>query len=559
MKRTDKRKRLCMLLVLCVALSGCRQRSEGRSRMKRNTAVSMTKQTVSSAPSVIELRSAADLEQLRSDPEGDFVLAQDITVGGSFQPFGEFNGTLDGQGHWIRGFRLNVCSEVTDGLFTSFGQNAEVRNLNLEVSAVVTETLPTHISGLVGVNGGKISNCTVRSDITGGTDYKPIVYSNYGTIRDCTVTTTAKNVEKVYGVTGENSGELLNCVIEIKADECNFVSGLTYRNWEKAEGCSVTVTATGISGFVCVGSQNHAQIRRCVFNAKLTPAAGVMPRWDTCGNKDNDSDFDSSNKVNVQVITKNGHTSIGRGTQSDPYRLREPGDLEMLRTDPNAYFSLENDIDFSDAIFTPVTEFSGVLDGNGHTVRGINFKFVSGENNYAAALIRNLKQSAIVENLTLECSMDAGTREKTDGAGITICNDGTVRNCTVTAYAENCYAFGGITRNNTATGVIENCKTTITTVDCSFVGGIAEYQSGTVQNCSAELSLAGVRCLGGIAYANGGSISSCSASGFVRTSFTDGYLAGLVGENLQSGRVTASKASVSNTTTREMLPSIGNQ
>lgn len=155
--------------------------------------------------------------------------------------------------------------------------------------------------------------------------------------------------------------------------------------------------------------------------------------------------------------------------------------------------------------------------------------------------------------------MDAGTREKTDGAGITICNDGIVRNCTVTAYAENCYAFGGITRNNTATGVIENCKTTITTVDCSFVGGIAEYQSGTVQNCSAELSLAGVRCLGRIAYANGGSISSCSASGFVRTSFTDGYLAGLVGENLQSGTVTASKASVSNTTTREMLPSIGNQ
>lgn len=186
-------------------------------------------------------------------------------------------------------------------------------------------------------------------------------------------------MEKVYGVTGENNGELLNCVIEIKADECNFVNGLTYRNWEKAEGCSVTVTATGISGFVCVGSQNYAQIRRCVFNAKLTPAAGVMPRWDTCGNEDNDSNFDSSNKVNVQVITKNDHTSIGRGTQSDPYRLREPGDLEMLRTDPNAYFSLENDIDFSDAIFTPVTEFSGVLDGNGHIVRGINFKFVSGK------------------------------------------------------------------------------------------------------------------------------------------------------------------------------------
>lgn len=49
-----------------------------------------------------ELRTAEDLEKLRKNPEGRFELTQDITVNGStFSPIEEFNGTLNGNGHWI--------------------------------------------------------------------------------------------------------------------------------------------------------------------------------------------------------------------------------------------------------------------------------------------------------------------------------------------------------------------------------------------------------------------------------------------------------------------------
>ena len=230
----------------------------------------------------------------------------------------------------------------------------------------------------------------------------------------------------------------------------------------------------------------------------------------------------------------------------------------MLRYEPKAYFRLENDIDFAGGVLSPLGEFGGVLDGNGHAIRGVSFSFAAGVNNHAAALIRNLLKTGIVENLVLECSMDAGELEKTDAAGIAVRNEGTIRNCSVTAQAVKCYAFGGITRNNTATGWIEDCTVSIVTDECKFVGGIAEYQTGTVSGCRADVQAVDATSMGGIAYGNGGAIRNCNASGHVRTIYGGGCLAGVVGENLQKGTVTASKSSVSNSVTGEMLPHIGN-
>ena len=509
------------------------------------------------ADDATKLSTIADLEKLRNNSNGHFVLTQDISLGSGFKPFGEFNGTLDGQGHWLRGLWLNVDGQTTDGLFASFGKDAVVKNLLVEVNATVTETLPTQISGLVGSNNGRIFGCTVQSYITGGTEYSPIAYYNGGEVEYCLAETTVKNVERVNGFICENTGDLRGCSTEINAVGCSLIRGLLYRNYGNAiEDCVVIATGEDVATFVCTASQNYAPIRDCVFLARLMPPAEQNLTWDI---GDDNGYFETSNEVEVLEITRTGDTYAGAGTQSDPYRLREAQDLDMLRYEPKAYFRLENDIDFSGSVFSPLGEFGGVLDGNGHTIRGVSFSFAAGVNNKAAALIRNLLKTGVVENLVLECAMDAGKLERTDGSGIAVCNEGTIRNCSVTVQAANCYAFGGITRNNTATGRIENCTANITTDECKFVGGIAEYQSGTVTGCSADVQVVDATCMGGIAYGNGGAIRSCNATGYVRTSYGSGYLAGLVGENLQSGTVTASKASVSNGVTGKMLPHIGNQ
>lgn len=515
--------------------------------------------------SAVELSSAADLEKLRSDPSGNYVLTQDIVVNGKFfQTFDSFSGTLDGQGHWIRGLRLDANGkQVTYGLFKTIEKDAEVKNLSLAVSVEVPKQLPSQVFGFAGAMNGKMTNCVVESIVSGGNEYAPI-YSGGGTIENCTMRTIAENVEKLSGFATENSCKLRNSRAEIQTQDCQTVYGLTYRNWEEVEGCTVVAEAQGIEGFYCTTSQNYAPIRKCSFQAELETATGKKPQWYSIGYEGENSSFDSSNVVDVRQGGStarffSGEMPAGTGTQVDPYQIKILDDLELLRSYPDAFFVLEADIDGDGESFSAIGEFSGTLDGNGHAIRNICYKFEKGETGWAAALIRNVKKGGVVENLTIECSMNAGKQESTDAAGITICNEGTVRDCTVTLEAKNCYALGGITRNNTATGKIENCTTTVTTDNCRFVAGVAEYQTGTVRNCDALLQVVNATCLGGIAYANGGAIRNCKASGMVNTVYTNGYLASLVGENMSGGTLTSSTGSIANREGKKWLPAIGNE
>lgn len=125
--------------------------------------------------------------------------------------------------------------------------------------------------------------------------------------------------------------------------------------------------------------------------------------------------------------------------------------------------------------------------------------------------------------------------------------------------SEMLHAVGGITRNNTAGAFVENCSVSMTTDGCTFVGGVAEYQSGTVSDCTAALQINGVTCLGGISYANAGKIQNCTANGTVHTDHTNGYLAALVGENLKTGTISGSTATVKNDVRGTILPLVGNQ
>lgn len=257
------------------------------------------------------------------------------------------------------------------------------------------------------------------------------------------------------------------------------------------------------------------------------------------------------------LTTPKPKLNTGSGTASDPYRLRTPENLEMLRNEPNAYYRLENDIDFGGETFTPIGEFGGVLDGNGHAIQSVTFKYISGANNKAASLIVNVLKSGIVENLVLECEMNAGILERTDSAGITICNEGIIRNCKVKVNFQNSYAVGGITRNNTISGQIEKCVVNLTASSCNFVGGIAEYQSGIISDCTATVQVTGGNCLGGIAYANAGTIEKSNSDGLSQSSATIGCMGGIVGENLAGGEIQASTSTVK-TETGKKLPAVGN-
>lgn len=518
-----------------------------------------------------ELRTAEDLEKLRKNPEGRFELTQDITVNGStFSPIEEFNGTLNGNGHWIFGLSPRVESNVVTGLFDSLGSKAVVHSLGVEVKVQMYDRLPAHISGMARSNQGTIECCYVLSTIqcsaSGGAEeamdlgvYAPVAQNNSGKINDCTLQTTGTGFGVVYGAVEENNGSITNCKVELNTDGCWNVSGIAARNWETVKDCTVSVNAKYVQNFYYVASQNYGTVQNSHFTAQLQAPVAAMPFWDASYPGISES-FDRSNTVQVSNLP-DGYSiggCQGSGTQWDPYLLRTPEDLEQLRAMPNAWFRLEDDMDFRGRTFAPIKEFSGVLEGNNHAIYGLSYDFAPGESIQAAALIWNLTSEGRIENLSLSCSMDAGKLENADGAGLVLSNGGTIMGCAVTAYAVNCHAIGGITRNNASSGIIKDCSVYLNADRCGFVGGIAEYQTGTLLRCTAQLEVKAPTGMGGISYANGGTLQDCTAGGTVDTRNTNGILASLIGEDLGNSYVSGSQGTVYNTATGNYLPSIGN-
>lgn len=247
-------------------------------------------------------------------------------------------------------------------------------------------------------------------------------------------------------------------------------------------------------------------------------------------------------------------TSPGSGTLAGPYKISSAADLEKLRTDSKSHFVLTKSLDLSGVAFTPIQEFSGTLDGGGYTISGLNPSFNKGESYWNGALFFKLTKNAVVKNLGVKCSLTT-SKEKSNGAGIAVSNEGLIQNCTVEIKARGCYALGGITQNNVYCGTIQDCSVTIVAQDCKFVGGIGEYQAGTIRGCQAKIELTDATSIGGIAYANAGTVENCTASGTVTTKYTNGILAGVVGENISGGQVSNCTSSITSSGTS--LPAIG--
>ena len=143
-----------------------------------------------------------DLDKLRYDMTGDYVLANDIDMTGrSFVPFGivnnttagKFTGTFDGQGHTIKGLKYDVSDKGEVGLFSQT-DNATIKNLIIEGAYFKGNA---NVGGIVGqMYRTTITDCAVLNSYIEGRDHvgaiageiaQTQVDGNYvgGTITNC--------------------------------------------------------------------------------------------------------------------------------------------------------------------------------------------------------------------------------------------------------------------------------------------------------------------------------------------------------------------------------------
>ena len=114
------------------------------------------------------VRTAEDLDAIRKDLHGWYVLEEDIDLSGidNWIPIGEyegnyefapgewwihaFKGILDGQGHTIRGLRITELTTDKSGLFGTVA-NGEILNLNMEDSRLVFTAERPYVAPLAGI------------------------------------------------------------------------------------------------------------------------------------------------------------------------------------------------------------------------------------------------------------------------------------------------------------------------------------------------------------------------------------------------------------------------
>ena len=274
-----------------------------------------------------------------------------------------------------------------------------------------------------------------------------------------------------------------------------------------------------------------------------------------------------------------------------PKGIRTVEDLDAIREDLYGWYILENDIDLSGiANWTPIGEyeapyefapaewwshaFKGILDGQGHTVRGLRITELTTDKSGLFGAIADGE----VRNLTMEDSQLAFTAERPYAAplaGIIKQDVGVaaVRNCTVTgtlirvkttnqestfhSFTGLCGGiWGGILENNTVSGRME--------IEIAGNGG-GEFYAGAyageayndTRNCTSDFDIdirfttpqpaEGFKAFIGGLQASATNIDACTARGRILVSGESGceqlFIGGLVGSE-RYGAVSGSRSDV---------------
>ena len=240
----------------------------------------------------------------------------------------------------------------------------------------------------------------------------------------------------------------------------------------------------------------------------------------------------------------------GSGTPEDPYQIWDANHMQAIGADANdwdKHFMLMADIDLSQFdgkegrpefniigyyIPVPIEErpFTGVFDGNGHTISNFTYEMVD----YGGLFGLVNGPNAEIKNLGL---VDPNIHGHYGGCLVVQMGEGTISSC----YVEDGYYFGwghvGLLVG-VSSGTVNNCYAT-GYVSGFHSGGLIGVNQGNVSGCFFNGTVDGVgEHLGGlIGHQSNATVTNCYSSGSVTGNDKVG---GLVGTNFSSGDVVIS-------------------
>lgn len=184
-----------------------------------------------------------------------------------------------------------------------------------------------------------------------------------------------------------------------------------------------------------------------------------------------------SNVLSYGVLAETDSNTIDIYTAEDLIKLSKECSLDTYSK--NMIVKLANDIDLFNKDFSPIPSFSGIFDGNNHTIKGLNID----SNGSVKGLFRYLEEDGVIKNLNVEGNINpSGSKEQL--GGIVGINKGLILNSSFEGKVKGATSIGGIAGYNDKTGTIKDCQSSGIVIGNHYTGGIVGQNLGNVLGCT---------------------------------------------------------------------------
>ncbi len=269
---------------------------------------------------IIEIATPTQLDSVRYNPNKSYRLINDIDLTNwinnhtnndiqtnGWRPISSFGGRLYGDGHIIKGLRINRPNADSVGLF-GFVNGGLIEKLGIENCSI---TGGLDLGGLTGVsNAGNISNCFVSGTINGSGDIGGLcgLTSRNTNIINCHTSVSINGTGSyIGGLVGQNAGfsTIYNCYAQGSVTGSSYVGGLVgllfAGNISHNVAANVSISATGNNPKGRIIGQQFSN-GTCTNNYAWT---GMTLNGDTIPSSDAVTDINGSGANTVDLNRQN--------------------------------------------------------------------------------------------------------------------------------------------------------------------------------------------------------------------------------------------------------------
>ena len=478
-----------------------------------------------------------------------------------------FSGSLDGQGHIIRGIYCNAPEEDYQGLFGNL-YGGDISNLGMEDCYIAGASYTGSLAGLT--NDTEILNCYSTGTVNGRSAVGGLTgdsFYNNAYMRNCYFGGNVKGqtAEETGNITGrcEEVAYILNCYYVRKPE--NTIGGINGDTdiTGNVEGRSEEEFASGEIAWLL----NNKETENAVWHQNINTsglANDIMPILDTSHQMVYpvyNCPIDVVGYSNTAQAVIPDHKAedglciyCGEIIYTEPeliddyYQISNAGELywfaalvngtlENVEKNNAANAVLVNDITINRLEFveseagvsvtnsrfswSPIKNFIGTFDGNGHYIKGL---YINTNSDYQGLFGSVNTAGGILKNIFLSESYIKGERRVGGIVGCVGSSKASVTNCHCDSYVIGTDYVGGIVGESSCR--IEKCSNHGCVSGELMVGGIAGYCRDSILICYNGGKITGTDKVGGIVGEGGMAVNNC-----YNTSSINGetYVGGIVG------------------------------